>query len=348
MMQVDRHVPYSITETSQVGQARRAAVQAAERLGLDEVAVGRVALIATELGTNLLKHAKQGRLLIAPVIDDEGLEAVELLSLDEGPGIADMQACLADGFSTSGTAGNGLGAVRRLANAFDMFSSCPQGTVIMARIGRTPVGGMAHQQLARGTPVPYIVGAVALAIEGETVSGDAWAVAVDGTRLAIFVCDGLGHGPHAAEAAKVAVRAFKAAPFEGPSAVMNSVHGAMRGTRGAAGALAHVDGETRAVRYCGAGNIAGRLVSGIEDRSLASQHGTLGVQIRQLRDERYTWPLHALLIMHSDGLTSRWHLEETAGLLRRHPAVVAAWLMREHARGRDDATVVVLKWQESV
>jgi anti-sigma regulatory factor (Ser/Thr protein kinase) len=345
VMQVDRHISHAIGEPSQIGQARRAAVQAAERLGLDDVAVGRVALIVTELGTNLIKHARQGRLLIAPVKDDEGREVVELLSIDAGPGIADVEACLADGYSTSGTPGNGLGAVRRLANEFDMFSSCPQGTVIMARVGRTPVGGMTQQQVAVEPVTPFSVGAVALAVEGETVSGDAWALAANGSRLALLVSDGLGHGPLAAAASQAALATFKAAPFEGPSLVMNRVHVALRTTRGAAAALAEVDIEKRTVRYCGVGNIAGRLLSGVEDRSLASQHGTAGVQIRHLRDEHYMWPQHALLIMHSDGLTSRWHLEDAAGLLRRHPAVVAAWLMRDHARGRDDATVVVVKWR---
>ena len=104
-----------------------------------------------------------------------------------------------------------------------------------------------------------------------------------------------------------------------------------------------MDARAGTVAYAGAGNIAGRMISGVEDRSLMSQHGTVGVQLRKLQDMAYAWPDHALLVMHSDGLATRWNLKDAGGLLNCDPAVVAGWLLRDHTRGHDDVTVVVLK-----
>ncbi|RZL03326.1 MAG: histidine kinase [Rubrivivax sp.] len=335
------HVSFDVHEVSQVGEARRAAVHLAETLGFDDVAAGRVALVATELGNNLVRHAQKGRLLVGRVQGDEGHALVEILSLDQGPGIANVAACMADGYSTGGTPGSGLGAVRRLSQEFDLFSARPAGTVIMSRIA-AKAGQGAAPAIARPA-TRFEMGAVALAAPGETVCGDAWAVVQDDHLAAIIVADGLGHGPQAAEASHTAVSVFRSMPFGAPGHVVERMHGGMRATRGAAVMMAQLDLDENALIYSGAGNIAGRLISGVGDKSLASQHGTVGVQIRHLKDVRQPWPDHALLVLHSDGLTTRWDLDNARGILQHHPTVVAGWLVRDHSRGRDDATVVVLK-----
>src|SRR5687768_12916861 len=96
------HQVFEVHEPSQVGEARRGAVLMAERLGFDEESSGRLALVVTELGTNLARHAVRGQLLVAGHIGPAG-EAIEVLSLDRGPGMADVNACLRDGYSTSTT-----------------------------------------------------------------------------------------------------------------------------------------------------------------------------------------------------------------------------------------------------
>jgi anti-sigma regulatory factor (Ser/Thr protein kinase) len=337
------HVAFDVHEASQVGEVRRAAVRIAEGVGFDESAAGRVALVVTELGNNLVRHAQRGRLLIAAVQNDAGALVVEVLSLDHGPGIANVDACMSDGYSTGGTPGTGLGAVRRLSDEFDMFSMKPAGTVILSRVAaRLDLNqGAAPTLVASDTE--FSVAAVALAAPGEFVCGDAWSVVRDGARAALLVADGLGHGPYAAEASVAAIDVFADIALDGPSEVLEKVHNALRSTRGAAVAMAEIDRTSNVLKFCGAGNIVGRLISGVEDRSLLSQHGTAGVQIGRLQDMRYDWPLHSILVMHSDGLTTRWKLEGAVEILQHHPAVIAGWLLRDHCRGRDDATVVVLK-----
>lgn len=341
------HLAFEVVEASQVGEARRAAVRVAEDNGFDDVATGRVALVATELGNNLVRHAQGGRMLVAAVADDDGRIVIELLSLDAGPGLRNVDASLADGHSTGGTSGTGLGAVRRLSDAgFDMFSSMPQGSVVLSRISAITASPAADAAL-RPALQAFSVGAVTTALAGETVCGDAWSIAREGRRAAVMVADGLGHGPDAATASQEAVRCFSAEPFHAPADMLDRVHARLRSTRGAAVAAVQLDLDSGELLYCGAGNIAGRLISGVSDRSLLSQHGTAGVQMRRVQVQRYEWPAHGLLVMHSDGLATRWHLEDTPGLLKHHPSTIAGWLWRQHQRGRDDATVVVIRRRES-
>ena len=332
------HLAMAVTEQTQVGEARRAAVALAGTLGLDETRVGRVALVATELGHNLVRHAGGGRMLIGAGWSPGG-PVLDVISVDEGPGM-DIARCLGDGYSTGGTAGNGFGAVQRLSDTFSAFSAPRRGAVVLSRIG----------SVAPAAPGDLMVAGVALPAPGEVVCGDAWCAcpgkrADGGLQLRVLVADGLGHGPDAAAAADAAAAVLRSdgARGQSPSAVLQAAHTALRGTRGAAAAVALLDGTARTVHFAGAGNITGRLLSGVEDRSLLSQHGTVGVQMRTLTDLAYPWPAHGCLVLHSDGMASRWQLGAEAALLQCDPAVIAAWLLRDHLRGRDDATAVVVR-----
>src|SRR5690348_7468410 len=109
---------YHVDDESKVGEVRRAA-QAMAGFEFDAQAAGRVAIVATELATNLLRHAGGGELLLQ-TLGIEGTAVVEMLALDRGPGMADVERCMMDGYSTIGTPGTGLGAVRRLADEFDI------------------------------------------------------------------------------------------------------------------------------------------------------------------------------------------------------------------------------------
>ena len=330
------HLDIAVSEPSQVGEARRVASRLALDHGLDQTTVGRVAIIVTELGNNLWRHASKGRLLIGCRRTDEGCQ-LEVISIDSGPGM-DVSRCLRDGYSTGGTPGTGLGAVQRQSTDFSAFSALGKGTVILSRTWvPSPSKPDVPSPRAR-----FAHAGICLAAPGETVSGDAWDIRIDDGQATVIVADGLGHGPVAAEAAAEALKAF-ASIMGSPSAVLERAHPLMRSTRGAAVAMAQLDAKAGTIVYAGAGNISGRLISGIEDRSLMSQHGTLGVQIRRLQDVHYPWPDHSLLVLHSDGLLTRWHLKEVGGLLQCDPAVVAGWLLRDYTRGHDDVTVVVLK-----
>jgi anti-sigma regulatory factor (Ser/Thr protein kinase) len=335
------HQVFDVNEASQVGEARRGSVLMAGRLELDEEACGRLAIAVTELGTNLARHARGGRLLVAPRAGPAG-NGLEVLAVDSGPGMADVEHCLRDGVTTSTTPGTGLGAVRRLSDEFAAFSAAPGGTVVLARIASRSFA--ARRPVTHGRTAPrFSYGAMSVPAIGETRCGDDWALVQRDGLASVLVVDGLGHGPEAETAAQACLAAFAEAPFEAPSDTLARAHAGMRATRGAAAAITLLDADARGVTFCGAGNIAARMTSGIGDRSFLCQHGTLGLQLTPLQDVSVEWPDHALLVMHSDGLTGRWDLRKTPGLLQCDPAVIAAWLIRDHIGGRDDATVVVVR-----
>jgi anti-sigma regulatory factor (Ser/Thr protein kinase) len=335
-------------DASRVGEARRHAAQAAADMGWGEVDAGRLALVVTELGTNLVRHAKNGQLLIAarPRTGTAG-EAVEIemICIDEGPGISDIALAMRDGHSSGTTPGTGLGAVRRLASDFDIHSSVPHGTVSVARV--RPSAAPA----TRNEAAPALqIGAIRLPAPHESVCGDAWASAThgpQGTQTTFLVADGLGHGPEAAKASQAAIDAFAAAPDADLRDTVQRVHRELQTTRGAAMCALRIDTESATVTYTGAGNIVGRVVSGVFDKSVVTQHGTAGMQIRKPEITSLELPPHALVVLHSDGIETRWSLERIRPLLQRDPTLVAAVLLRDHTRHRDDATIVVIRQKEN-
>jgi anti-sigma regulatory factor (Ser/Thr protein kinase) len=323
-----------VCEPTDVAEARRVASRAAESSGLSSLETANVALAATELASNLLKHAKSGRLFVRR-LEHHAAIGLELSALDRGPGMANVAQCMRDGYSTAGSAGTGLGAIKRLAQQFDIYSSPGQGTSVLAQFWagarlEQPEGALEF-------------GAVCLPIPGELVSGDAWDVDWVRGKFTCVVVDGLGHGPIAAQAAAAALASLREHRGETPAEIVERAHGALRSTRGAALAVAAIDSAKGVIRFCGVGNISARVQSEGKSRHMVSQNGIVGQDTRKLSEFTYPWTADALLVMHSDGLTSRWDLNDYAALCRRHPALIAGVLFRDFARGRDDATILVAK-----
>ena len=322
----------AIDEPPDAAAARRAAEDAARRIGFDSTRTGQVALAVTELATNILKHARHGEILVTPCRTASQI-GLEILAIDRGQGVADLGAALTDGRSTAGTLGHGLGAVRRLASDFDIFTQRGKGTVALARLWANPDAALAAPAL--------VVGAVNVAKAGEHACGDAWSAHVGRHYATLMVADGLGHGLLAAEAATAAVAAFERDPLRSPGLALDDVHAALRPTRGAAVAVAAIEFARDLVVFAGIGNIAASLVTGQRRRSLVSHNGTAGHVARKLQEFSYPMPQGASLVLHSDGLGTHWNPADYAGLWTRDPAVAAGVLYRDFTRRRDDVTVVV-------
>jgi anti-sigma regulatory factor (Ser/Thr protein kinase) len=322
-----------VADPSHIGECRREAKRLAEGFEFDEAGMGRIAIIATELAANLVRHGGGGEMLLQ-VLDDVGRPEMELLAIDRGCGMADVHECMRDGYSTAGTAGTGLGAVSRLSNNFDVFSIVGQGTVVMARVAQQP-------ETARCARSFLEFGAICVPVSGEVECGDTWRIADGGATVSMLVVDGLGHGPLAARASLAAADVFGERPFDEPSLAMRNMHSALAGGRGAAAACALLHAGDSKVDYAGVGNICGTVVADERSRGMVSHNGTLGVQLMRTQQFRYDWPIDSRVIMHSDGLSARWSLADYPGLQGRHCGVIAAVLYRDFARRRDDATVLV-------
>jgi anti-sigma regulatory factor (Ser/Thr protein kinase) len=326
-------IAIAITEQSQTGEARRAALALADRLGFQATERGKIGIVVTEVANNLMHHAGGGVLLLRAIARQTTL-GIEILSLDRGPGMVNIDECLQDGFSSIGTSGNGLGAIRRLSNFFEIFSLPAKGTALLAHVWLNSQSGGAEN---------LEVGAVCLPKPGETVSGDAWAYQAQVDRSLLLVVDGLGHGPAAASAASEAVKIFQAYPYRSPQEIVEAAHKALRSTRGAALAIAEIDLEQSSVRFVGVGNISASIFSATQYRNLLSYNGTVGHEVRKIQEMNYPWPEDGLLIMHSDGLGTHWQLDSYPGLKSKHPSLIAGVLYRDFHRDRDDVTVLVAK-----
>lgn len=329
-MEVNATEAFELEHEAHIGAVRRRVATLAASAPLDDTRVADAALVATELATNVLKHAGHGGALIG-CVTVAGVRGVAIIAWDRGGGM-DVEACLRDGVSTAGTAGNGLGAVARLATRWDAYSRPGAGTVIATSV------------FPRGAPsrTRFDAGGVAVPYGGAGASGDAWHVHEAPDRATLLVCDGLGHGDGAAVAARAVIDAFAEHPDDAPASILGRCDRAARATRGAAATLVRVDLAARQATVAGVGNVAAWIISAEVARQLVTQHGTLGQATPQIREERYAFPADARLLVCSDGLKSRLPFGDYPGLWARDPSTIAATMWRDHARGRDDAAAVVL------
>jgi anti-sigma regulatory factor (Ser/Thr protein kinase) len=331
-----------ISNSSQTGEARRAAVEMARRAGFNLSGASDIAIVVTELAVNVLRHAAEGEIVLQ-LFDSPGGSGLDVLALDTGPGIEDVGKSLQDGVSTGGGQGTGLGAIARLSHQFDVYSRAGAGTAMLARFWKD---GPIRPPPPRPRP-PLQFGAIVMPKPGQTVSGDACGTAQTGSCSLAIVADGLGHGPIAAEGAVEAVRTFHdeiRRPFDF-QLFFQRAHGRLLKTRGAAVAVAEVDSAAGVVRYCGIGNICGSIITedGKTDHRMVSQPGTVGHQMRKVQEFQYRWPGRCILEMHSDGLQTSAVLRDDPGLTSKEPVLIAGVLYRNFKRGRDDACVVVGK-----
>lgn len=328
-------IAVAVKDSSGVSAARSEASGMAARSGFVESDSGRVALVATELATNLVKHGGGGEILVGSY-EDNVSRGIEVLALDRGPGMANVQACLVDGYSSAGTRGNGLGAIQRQSHFVDIASWPGLGTAVLAR-------------LEPGAPTPNAKrpqsqwGAVSIAMPGQAVCGDSWAVTNAGEMWTFLIADGLGHGNEAADASVEAVRLFHRFNGHQVATLLDYIHGGLRSSRGAAISIARFDPATRRVVFGGIGNVAGLLSNNEDLKRMVSMPGTAGHNARKIQAFEYPFE-RGLVILASDGLSTNWSPARYPNLNAAHPSLIAAILYRDFSRGRDDATVLVGKW----
>lgn len=328
---------FFIGDVSEVAPARRGISAFASELGFSTEDAGRAALVATEIGTNLVKHGGGGEIIVKQ-LNDGTRRGLELLGLDKGPGMADVGKCLRDGYSTSGSPGTGLGAMERMSQRFEIFSRAGIGTAVLAQLwpdSRVPS--------AQGLEI----GALVIPKPGETQCGDAWCYTERVEGVLVLAIDGLGHGLAAAQAANEACRVFETEHHRPALRIMQSLHEALRPTRGAAVTLMEIDWDAQRATSVAVGNVQAALVTTDGVKRIAADNGIVGHVMSRPRVLVHECRSGTALIVHSDGLTANWHLERYPGLMQHHPALIAGVLYRDCKRGRDDSLIVVIRRTDS-
>jgi anti-sigma regulatory factor (Ser/Thr protein kinase) len=332
MASLNRIIPISPKDPSQTGNARRQALSLAGQMDFDELRQGQLGIIVTEAARNIEAHGGDGEIILSEWTYDTNA-GIDVLALDKGKGIDNVSSALQDGYSTAGTPGNGLGAISRLSGTFQVYTGSGIGTAVFARV-------LHKTDEVESESRPYQMGVISIPIAGESICGDAWSVERTPGRSLYIVADGLGHGPVAAEAALEAIRIFQLSSEYAPERILNEIHSALGKTRGAAVSIAEILHGQSVLNYAGAGNIVAAIMTGAKTRSLVSMNGTVGHSIGKIQQFSYPWQIGSTLIMHSDGLATRWNVEQYPGLALRHPALLAGVLFRDFSRRRDDATIL--------
>lgn len=316
-----------VTLPAHVGVTRRRAKAMAADLGLSEALQSDLAVVVTELGTNLVRHAGGGELIVSPC---EHPAAVDVISIDEGPGLPPQ--AWQDGWSSKDSTGIGLGAVQRLATQVSSRDLPGGGTVIAARV----------QDALHAPQRPYCLQHLQLPAHGEYVCGDSFGVDDGPQRLRLVLLDGLGHGPHARHASQIGCAAALRCPG-GPAAALWQAHDHIHRSagRGAVGAVADID-PTGRLTVAIVGNIAVRTLGDHDLKGYAERPGTLGRLTGRPREYSHHLQPGDLLLMHSDGISHRW----TGNLSRwGRPGNLLGAMLRDYRSATDDITALALQWQ---
>jgi anti-sigma regulatory factor (Ser/Thr protein kinase) len=340
-----------IKDEAQVGAARRGVRRYAARLGFDEEQLSELDIVVQEIGTNAARYATSGgSLQWAETLGAES--GLELFYFDKGPGIHDLERALRDGVSSGGSLGAGFGAMRRLFDEFDAYSTVKGttrrltnarrttcGTAILGRKWVAPdVGGSASaQRMTRR------VGVWSRPRPDEEVNGDAYFIgAHDGATL-LAVVDGLGHGRGAREAAQAATDVLEQWRGEPLDELILGVHDALRATRGAVMGAVVLDPARESFIYAGVGNVELRVLGATDPARPIPTNGTLGARLSNVRVWPHRWTEGTTFVLASDGISATWDINAYPGLAVKSPQLLAGVLLRDFSRNSDDATVLVYR-----
>ncbi|MGQ2984988.1 SpoIIE family protein phosphatase [Flavobacterium sp.] len=327
---------YKIEDKSYVSFIKREIHNLATAKGYSSQKTGEIDIIISELTSNLTKFVGEGELLYRAASDRNG-DFFEMYCLDDGQGITNLNRMLQDGESSAKTLGQGLGAVHRLSSESSVYTLKGWGTVVYSKIYKE------GPKISKNKS-PVEVTGIKVNMPGELVCGDGFLVKEIYGGYMFFLCDGLGHGEYASEAANEAIDAFRICREKSPAELLKFIHLQVKKTRGLVGTVAFLDLNEKKWRICGIGNISTSVITGLEGKNYTPYNGIIGMNIpRTLNDSVVDLQKYQTLIMHSDGLKNRWNINSLPGLMKHPPGIIASCLFKDNARRTDDMSVLAAK-----
>lgn len=308
----------------------------AHTIPFNERQIGEIDIIVAEMASNLVKHAGGGQIL-AKLIRHNDNDGIELISMDNGVGIADINKMVRDGESSGNTLGLGLGAMQRLSDTFQIYSLKNWGTIILCR--KYIKGFTLHLK-----PPVAEIRSVVIPKPGETKCGDSFFHIENKNHIRLFLADGLGHGEEAARAVQEAGIAFANCQELEPPDILRYINQSVRKTRGLVGSVAIYDIGKKTWNLCGVGNITTKINGPTISKNYMSYNGIIGLNLpRVMNSQQIVHEKGQYLIMCSDGLRSRWETLKYTGILRYDLTILAASLMKDFTRTTDDSSVAICK-----
>lgn len=345
------HILYlQIENESDVGVCRRKAVGLAKKIGFDDIKTGEVAIVVTELVTNVIKHGgRKGKILVCQLENEKRQKAIEIWCCDMGNGITDFNQSVTDGYTRQNTLGIGLGTVRRFSDELEVN---PKAIEHLIDSGLSDLKTYKHCiRSLKWVPVKHWIGtnkkietgAASRAKPGEKLNGDSFVINhLSQTETVAAIIDGLGHGKEANMASQMAREQILLRPELHPDALMQHVHNGIRGTRGAVIGMVFADTQKNKLRFTGIGNIEGFLNTATGKKNLLSFGGIVGHNMRTPRIFEFDFNPGDFLCLTTDGITSRWNTGDINW--KDHPQQNAEYLLNNFSRQNDDATVLILRY----
>jgi len=326
-----------ISNSSEIVSAKRIVKTMALSLGFGEKASEEIVLAVSELGANLVKHAYKGTLTVSPLCTD-GQVGIKIESHDTGPGIPDIDQVVADGYSTTGSLGCGLGTVNRLMDEFDITSNVGKnsGTYIVCT-------RWLHRVKPSMKVCPLEVGAVTRPHLQMSINGDAYIIKKWDESIMAGVIDGLGHGQFAHRASEKA-RQYLETHCEQPlEELFRGVERSCLATRGVVMALARFDWSVGKLTFASLGNIEARVFGGSNPMNFIFRRGIIGMKTVKPVVTEHTWETGWIMALFSDGIRSHWRWEDFPDILKEPAQHIAQAMLHSLARDNDDATIIIVK-----
>ncbi|MDP5200312.1 SpoIIE family protein phosphatase [Flavobacterium sp. DG2-3] len=328
---------YKIDDRSLIALIKREIHNLALQLGFKPHRAAETDIIIAELASNLIKYAGGGDLLYR-AHHNGSCNVIEIYCLDKGSGIDNLAKIMKDGYYTSSTLGQGMGAIKRLSNDFQIYSLRGWGTVQYIKICDKADAAFPNSNAGLD------IAGLSVTYPGERVCGDGYHIKYSRKGFQIFFGDGLGHGVKAREAVEQAVKAFKQCAETDPAAVLRHVHQHVKKGRGLVATVAIADYEAQTWNICGIGNINTRIYNGLDSKTYTPYNGIIGHNIpRTIKGTIDPYQKHQIIIMHSDGLRTGLHLNDLASIIKQSPGIIASALYKDNVRGTDDAAILVGK-----
>ncbi len=326
-----------VFHSSDIVDAQKIVKTLAKEVGFTKKEIDELILVTRELVSNLVKHAKRGKMVFTPIFNGKR-KGIKIESIDEGKGIPDAEKAITDGYSTSNSLGFGLGAINRIMDEFEIIS--PYGRKGTCIITKKWITEKSHHPVVL---CPLEFGAATRPCPGSRINGDSFVIIRNDRIALVAVIDGLGHGQFAYKAARNArnyIERHYTQPLEN---IFAGVDRACRSTRGVVMAMARFELLNNKMLFGSIGNIGVKVFGTSKSMNFVIRRGIIGLNAPRPVITEHEWDPSYVMVLFSDGIRSHWGWKDFSAVAHGSATEIARYLLHKFAREDDDATVLVIR-----
>ena len=328
---------FFISKAAEITLAKRKTRALALKIGFNKNEADEISIVITELGTNIIKHTKRGIITIIQVAS-RSKNGIQIEAKDNGSGFDDLEKAMINGYSTFNTLGCGMGTINHIMDELEITSDRKDGGYIITKKWIKPETVSGKQKC------PFEFGAATRMHPKMSVNGDTFVIKQWENNSLVAVVDGVGHGMLANRSALKA-RNYIENHYDQPlTEIFRGASVACRSTTtGVVMAIATFDWVTSVIKFASVGNIETRIHNKTTPISFGLRRGVVGFKMPKILVNNEKWENGSIMIMHSDGLSTRWDWRTVLPFTTQSSTKLAQHLHRTLSKDNDDSTVMVIK-----